>query len=157
MIASSIMDLTGNTPLVEFKLQEFQDVNFYVKMESFNPTGSIKDRAGSHHITTAIESGHLTKSKTILDASSGNMACALAFFGNILGYNVKVVCTSKLTDDKKNFILYFGAELEMIGDISFEGNEWCRKLSETDEGKDKYCFLDQLHNPENPRAYHQTL
>jgi cysteine synthase len=157
MVVSSFVELIGNTPLVKFKLATFPDVNFYVKMESFNPTGSIKDRASIYNINSAIKSGQLSKGKTILDASSGNMACALAFFGKIMGYPVKVVCNSKLTDDKKNFIKFFGADLEVIGDMTIEGNRWCGNLAGSPEGKDKYCFLDQLHNPANPLASYETL
>lgn len=157
MIASSFIELIGNTPLVRFNLSRFPEVNFYVKLESFNPTSSIKDRACIYNIKSAIGKGQLVKNKTILDASSGNMACALSFFGKILGYKVKVVCNSKLTDDKKNFIKFFGAELEMIGDMTIEGNNWCRRLSESPEGIDKFCFLDQLHNPANPLASYETL
>ncbi|HLG02688.1 MAG TPA: cysteine synthase family protein [Bacteroidia bacterium] len=156
MIVSSFVDLVGNTPLVQFRLTEYPDVNFYVKLESFNPTGSIKDRACIYNIRSAIKNGELTKDKTILDASSGNMACALAFHGRLLGYKVKVVCNSKLTDDKKNFIKFFGADLDIIGDITIEGNHWCRELTQKEEGKN-FCFLDQLHNPANPLASYETL
>jgi cysteine synthase len=157
MVVSSFLELVGNTPFVKLKLSKFPAVNFFVKLESFNPTGSIKDRACTYNIKSAIKSGLLNEKKIILDASSGNMACALSFFGKILGYKVKVVCNSKLTDDKKNFILFFGAELEVIGDMTIEGNNYCRKLAETDEGKVNYCFLDQLHNPSNPLASYETL
>lgn len=157
MIVSSFTDLIGNTPLIKFKLPQFPEVNFHVKLESFNPTGSIKDRAAIYNINSALKSGKLKKGKTILDASSGNMACALAFFGKILGYRVKVVCNSKLTDDKKNFIKFFGGELEVIGDMTIEGNRWCRDLAESPDGKEEYCFLDQLHNPANPLASYETL
>jgi [CysO sulfur-carrier protein]-thiocarboxylate-dependent cysteine synthase len=156
MIASSFIDLLGNTPLLKFRLDEYPEVNFHVKLESFNPTGSIKDRACIYNIRSMIDSGELTKEKTILDASSGNMACALAFYGRLLGYKVKVVCNSKLTEDKKNFIQFFGAQLDVVGDMTIEGNRWCRELAESPAGKD-YCFLDQLHNPANPQASYETL
>jgi cysteine synthase len=157
MIVKSMTELIGNTPLLRIELPEFKKVNFHVKLESFNPTGSIKDRACISNINSALEAGKLEKSKTILDASSGNMACALAFFGKIMGFKVKVVCNTKLTDDKKNFIKYFGAELDVMGEKTIEGNQYCKQLAETPEGTEKYCFLDQLHNPSNPRASYETL
>jgi [CysO sulfur-carrier protein]-thiocarboxylate-dependent cysteine synthase len=157
MVFSTFTELIGNTPLIKFKLEKFPEANFYVKMESFNPTGSIKDRACIYNINSAIKNGQLNKNKTILDASSGNMACALAFFGKILGFDVKVVCNSKLTEDKKNFIQYFGAELEIIGDMTIEGNNWCRNLAKSTESQNRFCFLDQLHNPANPLASYETL
>ena len=85
MIFSSVIDMIGNTPYLEYKTDEIKDARIYVKLESYNPTGSIKDRAAMYNIKDAIKSGKLVAGKTILDASSGNMACALAYFGKILG------------------------------------------------------------------------
>ena len=149
--------MIGNTPYLEYKTDEIKDARIYVKLESYNPTGSIKDRAAMYNIKDAIKSGKLVAGKTILDASSGNMACALAYFGKILGYKVKVVCNSKLTQDKKQFIEYFGASLSVHGDLTIEGNRLCKEWSETPEGKDEFCFLDQLHNMANPLAAYETL
>jgi cysteine synthase len=155
MIYHSILEIAGNTPLVEFKTNEVSNAKIFVKLESQNPSGSIKDRACIYNIKDAIATGKLTKEKIILDASSGNMACALAFYGKILGYQVKVICNSKLTEDKKQFIKYFEADLEVHGDLTIEGNRLCAQWAE--EEKDKYCFLDQLHNPANPIASFETL
>ena len=154
-VFSSMSEMVGNTPLVQFHQDWFSDVNIFVKLESWNPTGSVKDRAALSNIQGAIESGNLTPGKTILDASSGNMACALAYFGRILGYPVQVVCSNKLTDDKKNFIEYFGADIGLIGEITREGNLHCADLA--DKEPEKYCFLDQLHNQNNPLAAFRTL
>jgi [CysO sulfur-carrier protein]-thiocarboxylate-dependent cysteine synthase len=155
MTYASIIDMIGGTPLVEFKTSDSGDARVFVKLESMNPTGSIKDRAAISNIMAAIETGDLTKDKIILDASSGNMACALSFYGKILGYKVKVICNTKLTQDKKQFIEYFGADLEVFGSITYEGNQQCKKLAEAEP--DKYCFLDQLHNWNNPKASYRTL
>lgn len=153
----SAVDMIGNTPLIRYKSDEIGETRIYVKLESYNPTGSIKDRAAIYNIRSAIKSGQLTPGKTILDASSGNMACALAYFGKIMGYPVEVVCNTKLTQDKKQFIEYFGAKLTVHGDLTVEGNRLCREWAESEEGKQKYCFLDQLHNQANPQAAYETL
>lgn len=157
MIFNSIINLVGKTPLVLYKTSEKINANIYIKLESYNPTGSIKDRACIYHIKNAIKNGSLTRAKTILDASSGNMACSLAFFGKILGYGVKVFCNTKLTQDKRQFIEYYDAELEVFGDFTIDGNRKCKELSSSIEGKDKFCFMDQLHNPLNPIASYETL
>lgn len=157
MIYSSILEMIGKTPLIEYKTDEVKGVRILVKLESYNPTGSIKDRACIYNMNDAISSGKLTKDKIILDASSGNMACALAYYGSILGYKVKVVCNSKLTQDKRQFIQYFGADLEVFGDLTIEGNTLCRQWAEDKVGGDRFCFLDQLHNQANPRAAYETL
>ena len=155
MVVDSIIDLIGNTPLVKFKTEEV-DSNIYVKLEGFNPTGSIKDRACLANIEDAIGSGKLKKGMTILDASSGNMACAISFYGKVLGYDTELVCGSKLTLDKKNFIEYFGSKLNMVGDFTIEGNRYCREVI-VPQNPEKYCFLDQLHNNNNPLASYKTL
>ncbi len=157
MIAENIKSLVGNTPLLKIACPEIPEANVYVKLESFNPTGSIKDRACLYSILAAEQSGALRNGKTILDASSGNMACSLAYFGYVLGYPVKVVCGSKLTADKRDFIEYFGAELVFHGDLTFQGNALCREMAAAPAAGEDYCFLDQLHNPANPVAAEETL
>lgn len=155
MIVESVLDLIGNTPLVRFHTDEVE-AKIYVKAEGFNPTGSIKDRACIFNIKDAIDSGKLKKGITILDASSGNMACAISYYGKILGYETELVCGSKLTLDKKNFIEYFGGKLTVHGDYTIESNRYCRDVI-VPQNPDKYCFLDQLHNPNNPKASYTTL
>lgn len=157
MINNTINEMIGKTPLLRFKCDEVPEANIFIKMENMNPTGSIKDRACFYNIMGAIKDGSLTKEKTILDASSGNMACALAFYGHVFGYKVKVICNTKLTEDKRRFIEYFNAELEVFGDITYEGNRKCREIAGSEIGREKYCFLDQLHNPNNPKASYETL
>ena len=157
MIHESIETMIGNTPLLRYYCHELPEVNIYIKMESLNPTGSIKDRACLYNLKAAMADGSLTKDKIILDASSGNMACALAFYGKLFGIKVKVICNSKLTEDKRQYIEYFGADLEVFGDFTYQGNRHCYEISNTEEGKLKYCFLDQLHNPNNPLAAYETL
>lgn len=156
-IYQSIQEFVGHTPLIKFSYPELPKINLYIKLEGQNPSGSIKDRACLYNIRGALKSGALTKDKIILDASSGNMACALAYYGAILGYQVEVVCNSKLTVDKRNFIEYFGAKCTVHGNITMEGNLKCKEMSSTEEGKNKYVFMDQLHNWENPRASYETL
>jgi len=157
MIYNNAESMVGDTPLLKINCEELKNATVYVKMESCNPTGSIKDRACLSNIHDAINSEKLRPGKTILDASSGNMACALAYFGSMMGYPVKVICNTKLTADKRDFIEYFGAELEVFGDLTIQGNRMCNELAQTEEGKEKYCFLDQLHNPANPLASYNTL
>ena len=156
MLAEGIRSLVGGTPLVRFATDTHKDIRFWVKLEGYNPSGSVKDRACLYNIEAAVQGGHLKPGMTLLDASSGNMACALAMFGRVMGYPVRVVCSSKLTKDKADFIRYFGAELETIGDFTIEGNRYCREHLVANE-PGRYCFLDQLHNPANPRASYETL
>jgi cysteine synthase len=91
------------------------------------------------------------RSRTLLDASSGNMGCSLAYFGKALGARVRIVSSRKLTAEKRWFMEYFGADVETIGDFTIEGSRYCRELAGSDPGQ--WYFLDQLHNPVNPVAH----
>lgn len=149
----NVFEMVGNTPHVPVRLGEPSSTSIYLKLESYNPTGSIKDRAGLRLIREALESGRLREGMTLLDASSGNMGCALTYFGRILGFSAKVISSSKLTEDKLGFMRYFGAEVEKVGDFTIEGNRLCKELS--DANPQRYCFLDQLHSWANPRAHQE--
>ena len=149
-----VLALVGNTPHLRVRCGEPSSASLYVKLEGYNPTGSIKDRAGVRLIQDSLESGRLRPGMTLLDASSGNMGCAIAYFGRLAGYPAKIYSSSKLTDDKRGFMLYFGAAVEQVGDFTIEGNQVCRQIAAGEP--DRYCFLDQLHSWANPRAHYET-
>lgn len=155
MKVTDVRSLVGNTPLVRFRSDADPQVRFWVKLEGTNPSGSIKDRACVYNLMDVLDRGLLRPGATILDASSGNMACALAYFGRVLGHRVTVVCGAKLTASKASFIEYYGAALIRHGEITLEGNQLCRQM--VTEDPNEYCFLDQLHNWANPRASYETL
>jgi cysteine synthase len=148
---TDVFSMVGNTPHLQIPGSELPGVTFHLKLEGCNPTGSVKDRAGARLIQEALKEGRLRPGMTILDASSGNMGCAMAFFGRILGFPSQVVASSKLTEDKRGFMLWFGAGVEKVGDFTIEGNLVCRERAEREP--ERYCFLDQLHSWANPRAH----
>jgi [CysO sulfur-carrier protein]-thiocarboxylate-dependent cysteine synthase len=150
-----LLQLVGNTPHVLLRGLESGGARVYAKLEGYNPTGSIKDRGCLYIIRSMLANGQLERGMTLLDASSGNMACSIAFCGKMMGYPATVVANSKLTVDKRNFIKYFGATLLEVGNFTIDGNRACREMVEK-EGPGRYCFLDQLHNWANPQAHYET-
>ena len=102
-------------------------------------------------IRAALAAGTLKPGMSILDASSGNMACSIALLARILNHRATLVVSSKLTDDKRNYLRYYGASIVQIGDFTIDGNRYCRELVKSDDGQ--YLFLDQLHNWANPQAH----
>ena len=102
-----------------------------MKLEGNNPSGSIKDRACVSILQSALKEGTLAPGKTVLDASSGNFACALALYAKCLGYSCEVAVSSKLTAEKRAFLVYLGARIHKVGDFTIQGNEFCRKLAES--------------------------
>jgi len=151
----NIFQMVGNTPAVRIRMEEADKTKIYIKLEGCNPTGSLKDRPCIKSIEDAKEKGFLEKGMTILDASSGNYACSVAYFGKILGYPAKVIASSKLTRDKRDFIKYYDGELIQVGDYTFHGNQYCQNLVKNDRSG-RYCFLDQLHNWANPQAHYES-
>lgn len=149
------LQMVGNTPHVRVRTPDVTGACVYLKLEGCNPTGSVKDRAGLRMIQKCLDDGSLRPGMTLLDASSGNMACAIAYYGRLMGYPAELVVSSKLTAEKQNFLLYYDAKLHKIGDFTIQGNQYCRQLIE--QRSNPYCFLDQLHNWENPRASYETL
>jgi cysteine synthase len=147
----ALASLVGNTPLLRIPAPAASRARLLVKLEGCNPTGSVKDRACVAMLKAMKRDPGWDRSKTLLDASSGNMGCSLAYFGHAMGIDVRIVSSHKLTSEKRRFMEYFGAAVETIGDFTIEGNQHCKKLAGSDPGK--YYFLDQLHNAENPVAH----
>jgi cysteine synthase len=154
MRVEDVRQLVGNTPHLKVECDEATGVAIHLKLEGSNPTGSIKDRAGMRLVEDALAQGRLRAGVTLLDASSGNMGCAVAFFGRLAGFPAHIISSSKLTEDKGGFMRYYGARVEQVGDFTIEGNRICRELAEREP--ERYCFLDQLHSPANPAANHDT-
>jgi [CysO sulfur-carrier protein]-thiocarboxylate-dependent cysteine synthase len=147
----ALASMVGNTPFLEIPSPAHSRCRLLVKLEGCNPTGSVKDRACVTMLKAMMRDPSWDSSKTLLDASSGNMGCSIAYFGKAMGVNVHIVSSRKLTTEKRRFIEYFGASVETTGDFTIEGNLYCRELVES--SPEKWYFLDQLHNPENPMAH----
>jgi cysteine synthase len=153
LVYEQALEMIGNTPHVRVK-SRIPNLAIYVKLEGCNPTGSIKDRTCIRLIRDVLERGKLKPGMCLLDASSGNLGCSLAYYSRLFGYQACVVSSSKLTASKKDFMEFYGAKVLMVGNFTIEGNHFCHEM--TRETPHKYCFLDQLHNWNNPRAHYET-
>jgi [CysO sulfur-carrier protein]-thiocarboxylate-dependent cysteine synthase len=147
----ALAGLVGNTPLLRVPVPGASAARLLVKLEGHNPTGSVKDRACVAMLKAVLSDPGWDRSRTLLDASSGNMGCSLAYFGKVMGARVRIVSSRKLTAEKRWFMEYFGARVETVGEFTIEGNRYCRELAAADPGA--WYFLDQLHNPLNPAAH----
>lgn len=155
----SIIELVGNTPLVRInRITEGlpSGVEVYAKLESYNPGGSVKDRAALRMIEDAEKSGRLTKDKIILDSTSGNTGIAYAWIGAVKGYTVQLVVPGNVSVERKKTLNAFGAKV--IYSDPLEGSDGAIRLSWKMyvENPDKYCKLDQYNNPSNPQAHHDS-
>lgn len=153
----SVIDSIGNTPLVELKnLNSNNRVRFMAKLEGSNPGGSVKDRAALYMVQKAIESGKLTKGKTILEPTSGNTGIALCMIGAALGYKVKLTMPECVSMERRRTIEAFGAEIELTeGNRSTDG-AIIRAHKILEENPGKYFMPNQFDNEHNVLAHYET-
>lgn len=153
-IRDDILEQIGHTPLL--KLYKRNGVEIYAKAEWFNPGGSVKDRPALRMIEDGEQSGRLTKGKTILDATSGNVGIAYAMIGAIKGYKVLLVMPENVSEERKRMLRAYGAEmvltdpLEEIDGAILEAH----RIYESDPHN--YFYPDQYNNPSNPLAHYET-
>ena len=158
--APGVLDLIGNTPLLEItKLTAGvvpRAVRIFAKLEGFNPGGSVKDRAARSMVLRGIESGELHAGKTILDSTSGNTGIALAMVGAALGYPVELVMASNVSRERKRIIEAYGAKITFSDpmELSDGAIRLCRKIHA--ENPEKYFKPDQYNNEANSLAHFET-
>src|SRR5258707_2753799 len=107
-----IVQSIGNTPLIELRrLSPKPSVRIWAKLESRNPTGSVKDRVARAMIEDAEEKGLIAPGQTILEPTSGNTGIALAMIAQRKGYRLKVVMPDNVTQERTQLLLMYGAEI----------------------------------------------
>ncbi|MFA5629227.1 MAG: cysteine synthase family protein [Dehalococcoidales bacterium] len=158
MYFKNALDALGHTPLVELSgLTENNKVRILAKLEGQNLGGSAsnKDRVAKYIIDNAVKSGKLDKSKTIIEATSGNTGISLAWLGKKMGYDVTIVMPENMSKERQQLIEIFGAELILtkasegvLGAINLV-NDMVSKSA-------KYFVADQFANPANPQAHYET-
>ncbi len=154
MRKENILHHIGNTPLVKLnKIIKKKNVEIWLKLEGFNPSGSIKDRVALNIIRAAERKGELTKSKEILEVTSGNMGISLSFIGAVLGYKVTIVMPEDASEERKKLIKIMGANLILTKSCKGEMGARKRAIKICKENKDKYWFADQFSNKNNPNIH----
>jgi S-sulfo-L-cysteine synthase (O-acetyl-L-serine-dependent) len=155
----SILDLIGNTPLLEINniTQGLSSgVKIYAKLEGMNPGGSVKDRPAWRMVQEGIKTGKLRAGKTILDSTSGNTGIALAMIGSVRHYPVELVMPGNVSAERKQIINAYGAKVTYSDPM--EGSDGairlCREILHADP--EKYFKPDQYFNPMNPQAHYEN-
>jgi len=154
---SSILDLIGNTPMVELRsLSPRPGVHIYAKLEGQNPTGSVKDRIAKYMIEAGEKKGELKPGATILEPTSGNTGIGLAMIGRVKGYHVVCVMPENVSEERTQLLQAFGAEIIYTpGELGSNGAiAHAREIVEANPGK--YYFPYQYGNEANPRAHYET-
>lgn len=144
------LNLIGNTPVVQIPGE-----NIYLKMEKFNPGGSVKDRTALGMIEDAESKGLLNKNSIIVEPTSGNTGIALALIGRLKGYKVVIVMPETMSVERRSIIAAYGATL-----ILTEGqkgmNGAIARANELLQQDNKYFMPDQFNNPANPKIHYDT-
>lgn len=155
MIYSSITELVGRTPLVEVSGFENQKARIVVKVEAFNPGGSVKDRIALAMIEDAEKKGVLKPGATIIEPTSGNTGVGLAWVGVAKGYRTILTMPETMSVERRNLLKAYGAKLELTPGIEGMKGAIARaeQLRATIPGA---VILGQFVNPANPAIHEQT-
>lgn len=149
MFFDNILDTIGNTPMVRYT------DNIFLKLESFNPSGSIKDRASYNMIKSALERGEINKDTVIIEPTSGNTGIGLAMVCAVLGMRLIICMPESMSEERRKLIAAYGAELVLTP--ASEGMKGA--VDKAFELKNIYSnswIPMQFSNFDNPRAHEQT-
>jgi cystathionine beta-synthase len=155
---AALFSLIGNTPLVEVTRLDTGPCRLFLKLESQNPGGSIKDRIGLAMIEAAERDGSLKPGGTIIEATAGNTGLGLALVGRIKGYRVVLVVPDKMSTEKVLHLKALGADVHMTRSDVGKGHpeyyqDVAARLAREIPGA---FYADQFNNPANPHAHETT-
>jgi cysteine synthase len=154
-LAPSLLDLVGNTPLVELpRITPKASVRIYAKLEGQNPTGSIKDRVAKAMIEAAEARGELEPGRELLEPTSGNTGISLALVAKLKGYPITCVLPENATPERIKLLRLFGAEIVFSpGELGTNGS--VQKALELAAADPKWFMPFQYGNEANPRAHYE--
>jgi len=144
---SELYRVVGNTPLIQLSEK------LYAKFETYNPSGSIKDRMVSYILQEAERSGKLKEGDTIIEATSGNTGIAISMFGAANGYEVVIVMPENMSKERVQMMKAFGAKVWFVEAGDFDGaiNKRDRYVKEFG-----WFTVNQFHNPLNIECHYET-
>ena len=149
---ATILDVVGNTPLVELKkMNPNPAVTIYAKLEGNNPGGSVKDRPALNMIRSALERGDINSKTKLMEATSGNTGIAMALMANLFDLNIELVMPATSTRERVLTMEAFGAKVTLL-----ENMESCRDYADKKGESGEYFILNQFANPDNYLAHYKT-
>lgn len=154
MLYQNIIETIGSTPLVKINHLDPESAEIYVKLESFNPGGSTKDRPALYMIQAAEKAGLIKKGDTLIEATSGNMGIALSMIGAALGYKIVIVMPDTMSEERRRIVKAYGAELILTeGKLGMAGA--VAKSEELAKAHD-YFLIRQFENAANLLSHEET-
>ncbi len=155
MNAKGILDLIGNTPLVESsRLVKNKNVSLFFKLEGQNPGGSVKDRPALNMIRSALERNEIDQDSKLIEATSGNTGIALAMIAGIYNLNIELVMPENSTKERVQTMRAYGAKVTLTSaESGIEGSRDYAEKKVRDEG---FFMLNQFANDDNWKAHFKT-
>lgn len=151
----SIIDLIGNTPLVEsMTLNKNPEIKLLFKLEGHNPGGSVKDRAAYNMIKSGLDRGDFNKNSRLIEATSGNTGIALAMITGIYGLKIELVMPENATKERVQTMRAYGAQVTLTS--ADDGIEGARDYAESKVKNDGYFMINQFANDDNWKAHYKT-
>ena len=145
-----LSDNVGNTPLIPIRLGRY---TVWGKAEFMNPSGSVKDRMATYIINDAEKRGLIKKGDTLVEATSGNTGISFSMLAAERGYKMKIIMPSNMSEERKQMMKFYGAELIQVEEGDFDGAIEMRD----DLAKAKGWFnCNQFHNPLNIEAHYKN-
>lgn len=149
---STIIDLVGNTPLVEIKKSNKNPaVKIFAKLEGNNPGGSVKDRTALSMIQGALKRGDIRAGTKLIEATSGNTGIALAMIARVFDLEIELVLPENSTRERVVTMGAYGAKVTLL-----DGIEACRDYAEQKSEKENYFLLNQFANADNYLAHYRS-
>ena len=155
MIYNNLLDLIGNTPVVKVDFKDENIADVYVKLEKFNLSGSVKDRAALGMIEAAEKEGLLKEGSVIIEPTSGNTGIALALIGRLKGYKVIIVMPDTMSIERRSTLKAYGAEL-ILTDGSKGMGEAIAVAEKLVAENPNYFLPQQFNNKANPEKHYET-
>jgi len=148
----------GNTPLVKLNrvIDAENGANVYAKIESRNPSFSIKCRIGASMVWDAEEKGLLSPGKEIVEPTSGNTGIALAFVAAARGYGITLTMPSTMSLERRKLLIALGAKVELTDGAKGMNGAIAKAQEIKDSDPEKYVLLGQFDNPANPKIHEET-
>jgi len=153
----TILELIGNTPIVEVKRLGAGPCRLFLKLENQNPGGSIKDRIALSMIAAAESEGRIKRGDLLVEATAGNTGLGLALVAAQKGYRLLIVVPDKMSQEKIFHLKAMGAEVLLTrSDVTKGHPEYYQDLAARRARETGAYYIDQFGNPANPRAHEQT-
>jgi cystathionine beta-synthase len=153
----NVLDMIGNTPMVEFRNLDAGPCRLFAKLEAYNPGGSIKDRIALSMIEGAEREGRIDPGGTLVEATSGNTGVGLALVAARKGYRVIIVIPDKMSREKIAHLRAFGAQVLVTRSDVEPGHpeHYQTKAARIAAEMDNAFYVNQHNNPHNPRAHEE--